>query len=278
MALDIRGDKIFSFFEIIRPLNLSIILFSFFYIAFFFDMKTGEIFYLLLSEYIFIAASGYVLNDILDLKTDMINRPDRVLPSGKMSLKVANRYFLLLFFLSLFLNTFFPLKLFFFNLSVIFILLLYDLYLKKKGVWGNIAVAYLTITPFLAFSILTSNFEGVLPIIFFAFFLMLIREIVKDVEDMKGDAIIGSKSLPILLGRKKTILFLFILTMLYFFITIFQATFVSNKFLYFVFIILIVNGINFTAVVLLKTGRDRMASFLLKFNIFIGMVGLWLSK
>jgi|LFRM01.1.fsa_nt_gb geranylgeranylglycerol-phosphate geranylgeranyltransferase len=148
-----------------------------------------------------IASTGFgnVLNDILDISTDRISHPDRPLPRGDISINQASVYSVLLVITALFLSfsvspahglaTFIPL----------IILLLYAFFLKGTPLAGNIVVASLVAYALLYGGINRPVFHILFIPAFLAFLLNLPREIIKDIQDEKGDKIAGyttTASLP----------------------------------------------------------------------------------
>lgn len=267
--------KAVGFLKIIRPINLLIIGISFF-IGFTFVSKPLE--YNLPLVYLLIAASGYVINDVLDFDADKINNPERVLPSRLLSQKEAKIIFLALVSVFFILNFSYNLKLFFFNNLVFLLVFGYSYYFKKKILVGNLLVSFFTASPFIAVAIRFSDFNSLKELIIFSFLINFIREIVKDFEDIKGDLHVNGKSFPIVFGEKKSFNFLFILLIIFFIISVLFYQGVSKKIFYLIFIIVLVNGNNFISIYLTKIHKYGIASKILKLNIFLGIGGLWLSN
>lgn len=167
----------------------------------------------------FETAAGNVINDYFDYQIDLINKPERPIPSGRISLKNGRNYGYLLFLLgticgfliSYLTNNWIP---FIIVLIADVILYLYAYTLKATPLIGNLAVGFMTGFGFVFGGytlnnptiISTSIFLG-----FFAFVMTTARELVKDIEDMEGDKSEGAKTLPILYGEKITSVLAFIL-------------------------------------------------------------------
>lgn len=155
-------------------------------------------------------AAGNVINDYFDYKIDLINKPERPIPSGRITLKSAKNYgyFLFLagtlcgFLISYMTNNWIP---FIIVLIADVTLYLYAYKLKATPLIGNLAVGLMTGLGFVfgGFTInnpsiiMTSVFLG-----FFAFVMTTAREIIKDIEDIEGDKADGAKTLPIMIGAK----------------------------------------------------------------------------
>ncbi|MDO9550081.1 MAG: geranylgeranylglycerol-phosphate geranylgeranyltransferase [Methanoregula sp.] len=161
---------------------------------------------LLLVIVILITAAGNVINDYFDADIDRINRPERPIPSGKITLPAA-RNFAVILFLAGILAAFFtpPLCLFIAVINVL-ILVLYAANLKSLPVVGNAAVAYLAASIFL----FGGAFAGMDPLVLMiplaaiTFLATMVREILKDAEDVEGDAAGGADTLPIRIGIRST--------------------------------------------------------------------------
>ncbi len=192
-------------------------------------------FFLLSLSTICIAAAGYIINDIHDIKADLINKPNRVFVSKKISVSRANNLFiainsiglLLGFYLSFYIN-----HNSFFIIFILTSLLLYRyaIDLKNRLLIGNVVIAvivFFSIMIIVVFDIVpaTNNYNNqtqihivklLLLISGFAFSLTLLREIIKDLEDVIGDKKINAKTLPIVWGEAKTKKFLFFLGLVIF--------------------------------------------------------------
>ena len=217
---------IVAFLHLIRWKNIALVLYTQCIIKFVFfnvyeinETLSNFNFTLYLVAIISIIAGGYVINDICDLETDLINKPKKVVITKFISLKNSKISYKVLTSLGVILGVILsfnigkPLLSFIF-IFVALLLYLYSKYLKSKALIGNFIVAFL-----IAFSILTLTFfdvnnyainynhNFVLSVIyivsFFAFCLSFIREIVKDIEDINGDYQFNMNTLPILLGRNR---------------------------------------------------------------------------
>ena len=169
----------------------------------------------------FIGASTYIFNDIVDLDIDKINKPESFIIENQLSLK-ASKWGLFVFFFVGFLISIYCT--FYFNLifwAANYLILsglssYYSIIFKRIFLIGNLIVAF-----FCSYSILLIQFVNVGFdfssinlnsnlgfLLLFSFLITLIREIVKDVEDIEGDKLLGLKTLPIVNGDKMTKLFL----------------------------------------------------------------------
>ena len=191
---------------------------------------TNFSFALLVIATICIAAAGNIINDIYDVEIDKVNKPKKVLIGKKISERNANRLFVLFniagvaigFYLANSIG-----KPSFAALFIVFsaLLYLYASYLKGILLIGNllvsalVAMSLIIVALFDLFPAITPQnqatqsavFKIVLQYGLFAFFINFIREIVKDLQDINGDKKGGMNTLPIALGRKRTISIVFIL-------------------------------------------------------------------
>jgi 4-hydroxybenzoate polyprenyltransferase len=160
-----------------------------------------------------IAAGGYSINDYYDVKIDLINKPERVVVGNTLSRRSVLLLHSLLSMTGFALNW----KLGVINFFSAFLLWLYSNALKRLPLIGNFLVALLTGLSILVVNIL---FLPMLPIVWvyalFAFFMTLIREIIKDMEDLKGDGTFGCRTLPIVWGIRPTKIFVYGLLLFFF--------------------------------------------------------------
>jgi 4-hydroxybenzoate polyprenyltransferase and related prenyltransferases len=227
----------------------------------------------------FETAAGNVINDYFDYKIDLINKPERPLPSGRISLKSGKYYAYLLFIagticgflISYLTNNWIP---FIIVLIADVILYLYAYKLKTTPLLGNLTVGFMTGFGFVfgGFSInhpsiiMTSIFLG-----FFAFVMTTAREIVKDIEDVEGDKADGARTLPILIGNKKPAMLAAVLIVidsalcpLLYYYHIFGV-------LYLVVIAIAVILFIYSAILILKSQEREVAAKVSK-NLKIGML------
>lgn len=189
-------------------------------------------FSLLVLAVICVAASGYVINDIFDVKADLKNKPNRTLINSKISEKTAYRLFFVLniigvglgFYLSNMIGRPGFSAFFIFGSAILY---LYNSQFQQSILVGNILVSIIVgLVPvgvglYDLLPAITDQNQQTQSVIFsilidysiFAFLINLLREIVKDQEDIDGDYNAGSKTLPIVLGKKRTNKILFIVAL-----------------------------------------------------------------
>jgi geranylgeranylglycerol-phosphate geranylgeranyltransferase len=159
-----------------------------------------------------ILAGGNALNDYYDVEADKVNRPKRPIPSGRAGKNEVMLFSATLFTAGIaaafFTNTY-CLSLALFNSLV---LAAYAMHSKKAFLTSNLAVSYLSASVFLYGALSIHNTHvfnpgglGILSILIASsFFMTLSREIVKDIEDLDGDAKAGATTLPTKIGIRKS--------------------------------------------------------------------------
>ena len=219
-------SRFFDFFRLIRLKNLLIIAltqiivkFSFIDVLFPHDFPSDTHFLLLVFITVFIAAAGYIINDIYDVETDKINKPEELIIGKSISSRVAISWYYFLNTLAILMGTYLSFKIGEPYLVFIFIFFVFSLWrysktYKNSFLIGNILVSFIT-----SLSVLNVFLFDVFPIhercdrvilfviIFytiFSFLISLSREIIKDLEDLEGDKIQNSNNLVINLGIVKS--------------------------------------------------------------------------
>lgn len=208
-----------SFFQSILKLtrfgNLIIIaLTQYFTAGFLIGMHTlNDVELLLLTiSTVSIAAGGYIINDYYDVKIDYINKPDRVVIGKSITRRYAILFHVLLSALGVALGTYLAWRIGAVNAASVFLLWLYSNNLKRLPFIGNVTVAFLTGLAVMVVDLFyRTNNSLVIIYALFAFFITLVREVIKDMEDLKGDNSFGCKTLPIIWGIRKTKFLLYVI-------------------------------------------------------------------
>lgn len=210
------------FFQIARPLNIAISMIAFSVACMLANHGSVEFvanlgFWATASMIALIAATGYWINDVYDFRIDRINKPRKTVVNAILSVKkVVTMYLFMLGGILTFTGLVIGWQMgyyhiTFINLLSIILLYFYASYLKRIGVPGNLTIAFL-----IALVILLAGYlyEITIPLIWamvFAFEITLIREITKDVEDIRGDLNFDLRTLPIQIGIRQTKTILFVL-------------------------------------------------------------------
>ncbi len=227
-------NKIIGFVKLIRTINLFFILFTQ-YVFYHFILlpiyeKQGSLYpnldstglYLIMLASVLIAAGGYIINDYFDVNIDLINKPNRTFIGSIISKRTAIMLHLLFSLIGIIITGYIAfrierLSILFINILCVLLLWYYSTTLKKKLFYGNIIISLLTAwvvfilylceTDFIFFKNVESNFKTSISLFKyailysgFAFLMSLLREIVKDLEDMDGDRRNECNTIPIAWG------------------------------------------------------------------------------
>jgi geranylgeranylglycerol-phosphate geranylgeranyltransferase len=171
---------------------------------------------LLFAVVLLVTAAGNVINDYYDAEIDAVNRADRPIPSGNVPKRAALWYAVCLFLAGCAASFFMPPLCTAIAVFNTLLLVAYAARLKGMPVAGNVAVAYLAGSMFL-FGGALAGIDGlvhVLPIAAMTFLAMMARELLKDAEDVEGDAAGGAVTLPIRIGVKATAQWAFVFAVL----------------------------------------------------------------
>jgi len=264
-----------------------------------------RLFYLVVLSTVLIAAGGYIINDYFDIKTDLINHPDTVVVGKVIKRRLAIILHLAFTFAGIVIGTYAALKtgymrLAIFHITAAFLLWIYSTQLKKRLLIGNIAVSLLTASvafmplvyemgvmhkfnPGLVFEqryTLFSCFKITFIFSLFAFITSLAREIIKDIEDYKGDKATGGMTMPIVWGiftSKLNALFLLAITIILLVVVVYN-TIKAQRYVYSVNNWYILLGLIIPLVILafylLKSNKSKHfknSSLFLKFIMFMGL-------
>ncbi|MCD6558195.1 MAG: geranylgeranylglycerol-phosphate geranylgeranyltransferase [Candidatus Aenigmarchaeota archaeon] len=158
----------------------------------------------------FVASVGFILNDYFDYEIDKINEPKRPLPSGRMKKNTAIAYTIALTIPALAIAQQY-LNIYCVGIAVlnIFLEFIYAWKLKRVALVGNLIVSWLVASTFvfggLIFVVpLAAEMDIIWILAALSFLSNLGREIYGDVEDFVGDKTVGAKTLPVILGKKKS--------------------------------------------------------------------------
>jgi 4-hydroxybenzoate polyprenyltransferase len=161
--------------------------------------------YLSIASVAFLMKAGFIINAFYDFEKDIINRPEETIFGRIISKTFCLNTYVLFIFIGLSLAFLISWKVLFFNFGFSFMLWFYSHKLRKKAFTGELSAALLTVAPFLSLSLYYQHYN-LITFLFvgYIFVLTMTREIVKKMISLKGDLIVGEKSLPIVLGIKKT--------------------------------------------------------------------------
>ena len=214
----LKPSFIFNYLKMIRGLNLLIIgLTQYLTAIFLMGNKNGwqqylfdKGFFLLVLSTVIIASAGYLINDYYDVKIDYVNRPDRVVIGKSLTRRWVIIGHVVLNFIGISFGFYLSPIIGVINFFAAFLLWLYSNQLKRLPFIGNLAIALLTGATLIVVGQYFREKEYlVLCYAIFAGFITLIREVVKDMQDLKGDEKFGCKTLPIVWGIPTTKKFIY---------------------------------------------------------------------
>ncbi len=229
-----------AYLKLLRPINLLLIVLVQCLIKYglfeAWNVKTqlGNLqFALLVIITVAIAGAGNVVNDIFDEVVDRINKPDKMIVWRLIPEKTAYNFYIILNVVGVGLGFYLANTIEHAGLTAVFIaisalLYIYATHVKSMVLVGNVLISFLVamslvvlilfdIYPAIDTDEMTLQIKAskiVLLYAGFAFYINLIREIVKDIQDIDGDKNGGRNSLPITFGRKRTTYIVFVLGVL----------------------------------------------------------------
>ena len=216
--------KIVSLFSVIRGYNIPIIILAQYLSAIFILAPEKKPIHVILDINLLLIvlataltiASGYIINSFYDSKKDLINRPNKSILDRLVSQQTKLNVYFALNFTVAFFAFLISFRAFLFFSVYIFLIWFYSHKVKKFVIIGNLMATLMAILPFFALLLYYKNFyEVIICHATFLFLLLLIREMIKDLENIKGDLANDYKTIPILHGEltsKKIISFLTLLT------------------------------------------------------------------
>lgn len=245
--------KIFSLFSVVRGYNILVVVIAQYLTSGFIlahDKPLREVlldpnlFFLILASSSVIA-SGYIINNFYDSEKDLINRPKKTMLDRVVSQRTKLSVYFILNFAAIFFASYVSFKAVVFFSIYIFVIWLYSHRLKKILFLGNLVASILTITPFFVIFIYYKNFETVIFIhATFLYLMIVMRELVKDLENMQGDLAQNYRTIPLVYGERWSKFFLALCSLLaiipiYLLITRFEIGYM-NYYFYISFILLII--------------------------------------
>jgi len=277
--------KFISLFSVIRLYNIFIIIIAqYFTSIFIISIDTSissilfdfQLFLLILSSSIAIA-SGYIINNFYDYEKDLINKPIKSKIDKVIRKRTKLSLYITLNFLCIYTSSLVSWRSVLFFTIYIFVIWLYSHKLKRILFIGNIVSSLLSVIPFFIILIYYKNFE--LIIFLYAIFLFLIvymREIIKDLENIKGDFTLDYRTIPVVYGEKSSkyllsIVSLFTVAIIYILLSGFDT---GMMFYYYYFSIAV---LLFFIIILWKYDSKKYYNFLhnlLKFLIVLGVLSI----
>jgi len=297
-----------SILHLIRYKNLLMVFLSMFLTKYFLiesfistPLLSDIDFIILTISILLITMGGYLINDIYDIESDKINKPDKVYITTIISIKNGQFLYFLTSITGLILGLYLSVNKNLNHLSgyfivTVIILFVYTKILKKLPLIGNVIVALLVSLPiFLVYEfdhsmisikdIYDNLFLSIIIFFYllFAFLTTLIREIIKDLQDIKGDNKLKLKTLPIMIGKKRTINFLIFLSFLLqlLLLLVLIDSFKNDQYLILFFLItlsLLVAYLIYKLRVPFKNNQYQLLSSLMKTIMLVGVLSMTVFK
>jgi 4-hydroxybenzoate polyprenyltransferase len=205
--------KILSMFSVVRGYNIPIIALAQYLSAIFIMAPEKRSLSVILDFNLFIIvlassltiASGYIINNFYDSKKDLINRPNKSQIDRLVSQRTKLQIYFTINFIVVLIALLVSFRAVLFFSVYIFLIWFYSHKLKKYPIIGNLTAAFLAVLPFFAVLL---YYKNLYPQIFahasFLSLLILIREMIKDLENLKGDIANDYKTIPVKFGEEYT--------------------------------------------------------------------------
>jgi geranylgeranylglycerol-phosphate geranylgeranyltransferase len=202
----VRAGRVLALARLVRPLNLLMVAVGVFVGGFLaegsraFDAPLLSNLILAALSVVGIAAGANSLNDVADEEIDRINRPDRPLASGVIGRNVALAVWAAGTFIGLVIAAILSLSHLLIAVAAGALMAVYNYRLKRVPFSGNAVVSILVATSIIYGAMAVDSASAAFYAAGFAFLVTLAREIVKDIEDIRGDLIVGARTLPVVVG------------------------------------------------------------------------------
>lgn len=270
-------------FQIIRPLNCTISALSILIAALLASPQwlTLKVLVAMLSTAL-ITAGANTINDYFDVEIDRINRPQRPLPAQRLTPGFAKVFAIILFGCGVFFSIFINIFAIIIALTSSLLLFIYSAKLKQTVLWGNATVSFMGGLAFVYGALAAGRWsEGIIPASF-AFLFHFGREILKDMEDMQGDAVCKARTLPVQHGYRTALAATTGIYSLLIGATILPYRLGIYGLAYFITVLL---GVDFVLLVVLlilwaDPGKHRVGSVnqILKADMLVGLLAIYLGK
>lgn len=203
--------KVISFFSVIRGYNILVLVLAQYLTSMFILAPERPLYEVLFDPNLFflvlatatVIAAGYIINSFYDSEKDLINRPHKTMLDRFVSQRTKLSVYFILNLIGVFFASYVSFRTVVFFSFYIFVIWFYSHRLKKILFFGNLVASVLTITPFFAIFIYYKNFDTVIFVhAAFLYIIIVMRELVKDLENMKGDLLQEYKTIPVVYGEK----------------------------------------------------------------------------
>ncbi len=216
--------KLFSMFVVVRGFNLALIVIAQYITAVFIMAPSSQslsevlldrsLFALILAT-VGAIGSGYIINNFYDSEKDSINRPRKSTLEQYVSQNTKLILYFIINFIVVIIASYVSFRSVLFFSFYIFSIWFYSHKIKKMPIIGNLISAILTITPFFAIFLYYKNYSGLIFVFrFYLFLILAMRELVKDLENLKGDLTLDYKTVPVVYGEKTAKIMIALLVMI----------------------------------------------------------------
>ncbi|QSS97829.1 geranylgeranylglycerol-phosphate geranylgeranyltransferase [Psychroflexus sp. ALD_RP9] len=205
--------KLFSLFSVVRGYNLLVLALAIYFASIFImahDIAVKDVLldlnlHLLVLSSLLAIASGYIINNFYDSEKDLINRPAKTLLDNYVSQNTKLGVYFGLNFLSVIVASYVSFKAVLFFSGYIFLLWIYSHKLKRKVGIATLMASMLAVLPFFIVFVYYKNLDLVIFVhALYLFLLVSIRELIKDLENLRGDFVQEYKTLPVVYGMRLT--------------------------------------------------------------------------
>ena len=205
--------KFFSLFSVIRIYNILIIVTAQYLTSIFILSPNTDIIKIIFDPYLFLIilcssiaiSSGYIINNFYDEEKDLINRPIKYNIDKAVKKNTKLKFYLFLNFVVIALAFVISYRAIIFFSLYIFFLWLYSHKLKRILFIGNLFYSILTVTPFFAILLYYKNIDLIIvAYALFLFFIILLKDITKDLKNLVGDFSLNYQTIPVVFGEKFT--------------------------------------------------------------------------
>jgi 4-hydroxybenzoate polyprenyltransferase len=272
-------------FVVVRGFNLAMIVVAQYITAIFIMAPNQSLSEVLLDRTLFALilasvaaiASGYIINNFYDSEKDSINRPQQVSVEKMVSQNTKLILYFILNISVIIAASYVSFRAVLFFSVYIFAIWFYSHKIKKRPVVGNLTSAILTITPFFAIFLYYKNFSSLIFVFGFYLFLVLsMRELIKDLQNLKGDLLQNYKTIPVVYGEKYAKLMIIVLVVCNVSVTIFLLkSYALERMNYFFYTSI---SLLFVVLLLLPKAQSRQQysriHFILKILVLLGVFSI----
>ncbi|MDG1777898.1 MAG: geranylgeranylglycerol-phosphate geranylgeranyltransferase [Flavobacteriaceae bacterium] len=200
-------------FSVVRGYNIGLIILAQYLTSVFILAPNVSVLDVLLDPYLFAVvlatvgavASGYIINNFYDQEKDLINRPQKFVLERMVSQQTKLKLYFILNFLVLLSASAISFRAVLFFVAYIFAIWFYSHKIKKMPLIGNLTSALLSISPFFAIFLYFKNLNQLIYVFgFYLFLILATRELIKDLESIKGDLALDYKTVPVVYGERLT--------------------------------------------------------------------------